>query len=190
MTPSRLFALLAVIAVFAAGCGDDNDKSDKAETSDAPAAAATETTTEPAEEPAAKSGGAVAVSNGADLKSKPKLATPEGDPPTELIKKDLVVGKGPAAESGDTVSVQYVGISWSNGQQFDASWDRGAQPFSFPLGGGQVIAGWDEGVAGMKAGGRRELVIPPDKGYGPQGAPPDIAPNETLVFVVDLKRIG
>ena len=132
----------------------------------------------------------MAVANAKDLKHKPKLGKPSGDPPSSLVKKDLVVGHGAAAKAGDTVSVQYVGISWSNGKQFDASWDRGAQPFTFPLGQGQVIQGWDSGVAGMKVGGRRELVIPPDQGYGPQGAPPDIAPNETLVFVVDLKRIG
>ena len=86
--------------------------------------------------------------------------------------------------------MQYVGISWSTGKQFDASWDRGAQPFQFPLGQGQVISGWDEGIPGMKVGGRRILVIPPDQGYGAAGAPPDIAPNETLVFVVDLVGIG
>jgi peptidylprolyl isomerase len=86
--------------------------------------------------------------------------------------------------------MQYVGVSWSTGEQFDASWDRGGQPFQFPLGGGQVIAGWDDGIPGMKVGGRRILVIPPDKGYGAAGAGPDIAPNETLVFVVDLVGIG
>jgi peptidylprolyl isomerase len=83
------------------------------------------------------------------------------------------------------VSVQYVGVNFSNGQQFDASWDSG-QPFEFPLGGGSVIPGWDQGVEGMKVGGRRELIIPPDLGYGAQGQPPDIPPNETLVFVIDL----
>ena len=99
------------------------------------------------------------------------------------------MGKGPAAKAGDTVDVQYVGVSQSTGKQFDASWDRGSEPFSFPLGQGQVIPGWDEGLVGMKVGGRRELIIPPDMGYGAQGAPPDIAPNETLVFVVDMKAI-
>jgi peptidylprolyl isomerase len=84
-----------------------------------------------------------------------------------------------------------VGTSWSNGQQFDASWDRGAQPFAFQLGAGMVIAGWDEGLVGMQKGGRRLLVIPPEQGYGPQGTPDGtIAPNETLVFVVDLVEIG
>ena len=86
--------------------------------------------------------------------------------------------------------MQYVGNSWSTGVQFDSSWDRGAEPFTFPLGAGQVIAGWDQGVAGMKEGGRRLLVIPPDLAYGAQSPSPDIAPNETLVFVVDLVKIG
>ena len=186
-SPRPIAVLLASTALLASGCGGDDKDSEK------PASTPAQTETTPAQTetaPAAEPGGAVPVSNAKDLKHKPKLGTPQGDPPAKLVTKDLVVGKGPAAKAGDTVSVQYVGISWSNGKQFDASWDRGAQPFSFPLGQGQVIQGWDNGVAGMKEGGRRELVIPPDQGYGVQGAPPDIAPNETLVFVVDLKRIG
>ena len=109
-------------------------------------------------------------------------------PAKELKIEDVVVGDGEEAQAGNTVTVHYRG-TLEDGRQFDASYDRG-QPFSFPLGRGQVIAGWDNGVAGMKEGGRRLLVIPPDQGYGPQGAPPDIAPDETLIFVVDLKRIG
>jgi peptidylprolyl isomerase len=181
-----LALLLAALALLAAGCGGDDDDKDKPAST--PAAESTPATTE-TETTAAEPGGAVAVSNAKDLKHKPKLGAPQGEPPPSLVKKDLVVGSGPAAKAGDTVTVQYVGVSWSTGKQFDASWDRG-QPFSFPLGQGQVIQGWDIGVVGMKAGGRRELVIPPDQGYGAQGAPPDIAPNETLVFVIDVKRIG
>ncbi len=120
-----------------------------------------------------------------DLSAKPEVPVPEGDPPAELEINDVVVGDGPEAAEGDSVTVQYVGVNYSNGQQFDASWDSG-QPFDFELGAGSVIPGWDEGVAGMKVGGRRELVIPPDLGYGAQGQPPDIPPNETLVFVIDL----
>ncbi len=86
--------------------------------------------------------------------------------------------------------MQYVGNSWSTGEQFDSSWDRGSEPFTFPLGGGQVIPGWDQGVAGMKEGGRRLLVIPPELAYGAQSPSPDIAPNETLIFVVDLVKTG
>jgi peptidylprolyl isomerase len=111
-----------------------------------------------------------------------------GDPPAGLETVDIVKGKGKATKTGDVVSVQYVGDSWSTGEQFDASWDRGAEPFTFPLGAGQVIPGWDQGVAGMKEGGRRLLVIPPDLAYGAQGQPP-IGPNETLVFVVDVAKV-
>jgi len=117
--------------------------------------------------------------------SKPSVEIPDGPPPTELVVEDLSVGDGPEATSGTTCTMQYVGVSWSTGQQFDASWDRGS-PFSFPLGARKVISGWDQGVAGMKVGGRRRLTIPPALGYGPQGHPGVIAPNETLVFVVDL----
>ena len=100
-----------------------------------------------------------------DLKTKPEIAKPAGDPPTKLYSRDIVTGKGKKAENGDSVSVQYVGVSYSNGEQFDASWDRG-EPFQFQLGAQMVIAGWDQGVAGMREGGRRMLVIPPDLGYG------------------------
>ena len=120
-----------------------------------------------------------------DLSTKPEVPVPDGEPPTELETVDVVEGDGPEAQSGDTVNVQYVGVNYSNGEQFDASWDAG-QPFEFQLGGGSVIPGWDEGVVGMKVGGRRELIIPPDLGYGAQGRPPDIPPNETLIFVIDL----
>jgi peptidylprolyl isomerase len=106
-----------------------------------------------------------------------------------LQKTDLIVGKGAEAVAGKDVTVQYVGVSFSTKKQFDASWDRG-QAFSFVLGAGNVIQGWDEGVPGMKVGGRRQLVIPPDLAYGAEGSPPVIGPNETLVFVVDLVSVG
>ena len=110
---------------------------------------------------------------------------PKGKAPKKLVVKDLKEGSGPVAENGKNVQVQYVGISFANGRQFDASWDRG-EPFAFQLGAGQVIPGWDQGVEGMKVGGRRQLVIPPELAYGKQGSPPAIGPNETLVFVIDL----
>jgi peptidylprolyl isomerase len=116
---------------------------------------------------------------------KPKVKVPSGKPPKRLVVRDLRVGTGVPVEPGQNVSVQYVGVNYKNGKQFDASWDRG-QPFNFTLGAGQVIPGWDKGVVGMRPGGRRELIIPPSLGYGPQGRPPVIKPNETLVFVVDL----
>ncbi|MDT4919597.1 MAG: peptidylprolyl isomerase [Pseudonocardiales bacterium] len=119
------------------------------------------------------------------MSDKPSVEIPDGDPPTSLQIEDITVGDGPEAVSGKSMTMQYVGHGWSTRKQFDASWDRG-EPFSFRLGAGQVIAGWDEGVAGMKVGGRRRLTIPPDKGYGSRGAGSAIKPGETLVFVVDL----
>ena len=120
---------------------------------------------------------------------KPEVTIPGGEPPADLQIEDLTVGDGPEATPGSTCTMQYVGHSWSTGQQFDASWDRG-QPFTFQLGAGMVIQGWDKGVAGMKVGGRRRLTIPADLGYGARGAGSDIGPGETLVFVVDLVGIA
>jgi len=120
---------------------------------------------------------------------KPDVTVPDGEPPTRLEVEDLEVGSGPEATPGSRVEVHYVGVSWSDGRQFDASWDR-RNTFSFPLGAGQVIAGWDQGVQGMRVGGRRRLTIPPDLGYGSRGAGGVIKPDETLVFVVDLLGVG
>ncbi|MEU4792414.1 FKBP-type peptidyl-prolyl cis-trans isomerase [Micromonospora tulbaghiae] len=116
---------------------------------------------------------------------KPEVGPIEGAPPADLVVEDITVGDGPEARQGQVVSVHYVGVAHSNGREFDASWNRG-ETFEFPLGGGQVIAGWDQGVVGMKVGGRRRLTIPPHLGYGARGAGGVIKPNETLVFVVDL----
>lgn len=124
-----------------------------------------------------------------DVFSKPEVSIPDTAAPAELVIDDLVVGDGPEATAGVQVIVDYVGVSWSTGQEFDASWNRN-NTFDFGLGAGQVIAGWDQGVQGMKVGGRRRLTIPPHMGYGAQGAGGVIAPNETLVFVVDLRSIG
>lgn len=124
----------------------------------------------------------------AHVPDKPEVTIPEGAPPAALAKEDLVVGTGTEATSGRIVEVHYVGVAWSTKKQFDASWDRG-RPFDFPLGAGRVIRGWDDGVAGMRVGGRRRLVIPPDLGYGARGAGGAIGPNETLVFVVDLLAV-
>ena len=123
------------------------------------------------------------------MDQKPTVEIPEGDPPAELEITDLVEGSGDEATAGKNVTVHYVGVSHSTKGQFDASWDRG-EPFSFQLGAGHVIGGWDQGVAGMKVGGRRRLTIPPQLGYGRRGAPPVIGPDETLVFVVDLLEIN
>ncbi|WP_420450628.1 FKBP-type peptidyl-prolyl cis-trans isomerase [Ilumatobacter sp.] len=117
--------------------------------------------------------------------TKPEVTIPDENPPTDLVIEDLTVGEGGEAAAGSGVTVHYVGVSWSTGEQFDASWDR-MDPFRFGLGAGQVIAGWDQGVQGMRVGGRRRLTIPPEMGYGAAGAGGVIGPNETLVFVVDL----
>ena len=117
--------------------------------------------------------------------TKPQIERPDGEPPADLVVEDIVVGEGPQAQHGNDVTVHYVGVSFGSGAEFDASWNRG-QPFRFPLGGGRVIQGWDDGVVGMKVGGRRKLVIPPHLAYGDRGAGGAIKPGETLVFVVDL----
>ena len=122
------------------------------------------------------------------MSEKPEIDAPEGPPPTELEVTDLTVGDGAEAAAGNTVKVHYVGVAYSTGEEFDASYNRGA-PLDFPLGAGRVIRGWDEGVAGMKVGGRRRLVIPPHLAYGDRGAGGVIAPGETLIFVVDLMDV-
>ena len=122
------------------------------------------------------------------MANKPNVDIPAGSPPTELVREDLVTGTGAEATPGKTVEVHYVGVSWSTKKQFDASWERG-ETFDFPLGAGRVIRGWDQGVAGMRVGGRRRLTIPPAMGYGARGAGADIGPNETLVFIVDLLAV-
>ena len=124
-----------------------------------------------------------------DIHSKPDVSIPDGSPPGELQIEDLVDGDGAEASAGMQVTVDYVGVSWSTQREFDASWNRN-DTFSFGLGAGQVIQGWDQGVQGMKVGGRRRLTIPPDMGYGAHGAGGVIGPNETLVFVVDLRAVG
>jgi peptidylprolyl isomerase len=121
-----------------------------------------------------------------NLDAKPEVLIPAGQEPSyQLELDDIAVGDGDEAVKGKTVEVHYVGVSWKNGKQFDASWDRGST-FKFKLGKGQVIQGWDQGVAGMKVGGRRRITIPPMLGYGKRGAGNVIGPDETLVFVVDL----
>jgi peptidylprolyl isomerase len=179
---AKLTILTAALILGAgvAACGDDDESADSGSES-----AATATPTETA---AAADLEALVQGTTKKTDAKPEFPSPAGDPPTELVVRDIVKGNGPKAKAGDTLTMQYVGVSWSNGQQFDASWDAG-QPFPFQLGAGMVIPGWDRGMEGMQQGGRRLLVIPPDLGYGPSGSGP-IGPNETLVFVVDLVEIS
>jgi peptidylprolyl isomerase len=116
---------------------------------------------------------------------KPEIDFPGGEPPAELDITDIWEGDGAVAKAGDTVQVHYVGVAYSTGEEFDTSWSRGA-PLEFRLGLGQVIAGWDQGVQGMRVGGRRQLIIPPGLAYGDRGAGRSNAPGETLIFVCDL----
>ena len=161
--PLLIIALCAALALAVAGCGSD-DSSTTASSESSEAAGSTDTSV------------------------KPEVEVPDGAPPKELETVEIVEGDGAEAKAGDQVTVQYVGVNYKTGKEFDASWDRG-EPFSFTLGAGEVIGGWDQGVTGMKVGGRRELIIPPELGYGPSGSPPAIPPNETLVFVVDLLAV-
>jgi peptidylprolyl isomerase len=160
--------LICGLALAVAGCGDDGD-----EKAAAPSPPPTETET-PTAEPTPAAG------------EKPKVTYEKrSKPPRKLVIKDLKEGKGAAIQSGDTAVVNYVGVDYESGEEFDNSYDRG-EPFPVPVGQGQVIPGWDEGLVGMKVGGRRRLIIPPRLAYGAQGSPPAIGPNATLVFVIDL----
>jgi peptidylprolyl isomerase len=188
--PLLLAVLAAVAALLAAGCGDDDSGSATTDTAATQTQATQPTTT--TEQPAAPKARKVKPAAGeADIDRKPKVPKGKGDPPSALEVQDLIVGKGKKAESGATVSVRYVGVLFENGKEFDASWKGGkGQTFQFPLGGGQVIPGWDQGVVGMKEGGRRKLIIPGELAYGAQGFPPDIPPNAALIFDIDLVKAG
>jgi peptidylprolyl isomerase len=182
--PKALLTIAACLALLLAGCGGDSSSTSSSGDE-------ASTTAEKTEGAATKEEGKAAAKKGeaaAKKKTKPKVKIPSGPPPKELVIKDLEEGSGPEAKPGDEVTVQYVGVNYKSGEQFDASWDRG-EPFTFALGEGLVIPGWEEGIEGMKPGGRRELIIPPSLGYGSAGSPPAIPPNETLIFVVDLEAI-
>ena len=173
-TRNRIACGLAALSLVAAGCGEE--ESDEA--SGDSAAQKQETTQEaPQPQPAAK------------VRAKPKVAKPTGAAPRKLVKQDLEKGTGPPVKAGDQIEVNYVGVTFKDGKEFDSSFDAG-QPFQFMLGASEVIPGWDRGLEGMRVGGRRRLTIPPDLAYGAQGSPPAIGPNETLVFVIDLLRKG
>jgi len=166
----RLLLIIGVcLALFIVGCGSDDSTT-------AGSTASTEAAAPPQETESTKK------------KTKPKVTVPKGPPPQALTTKDIEKGTGVRAEVGDVVKVNYVGVNYKTGKEFDASWSRG-EPIAFTLGAGEVIPGWDHGIEGMKVGGRRELIIPPGSAYGAAGSPPLIPPNETMVFVVDLEAV-
>lgn len=177
---TRVISLLAVAALGVGACGDDEGGG--ADLVPAiPANTPTETTTSASTTGKPFSVASVKVSTNAG--KKPTITKPTGDPPTKLVTKDIIVGKGPAAKDGDQLSMHYLGTLF-DAEQFEASWDSGT-PFDLELGAGNVIPGWDQGIVGMKEGGRRLLVIPPDLAYGETGQG-NIPPNATLMFVVDV----
>ena len=180
------------LAAAVAGCGGSSQPTAQGVTL-APSAGATSATSTAAASTTSASASATSTTTSntplpAALKTKPKVAIPSGAPPSKLVVKDLIKGTGPAASANSTVNVQYVGELYKGGKQFDASWNDGSgQPVSLPLSG--VIKGWQQGIPGMKVGGRRELIIPPSLGYGAT-AQSKIPANSTLVFVIDLHGVS
>ena len=192
-------SVLSLAAGLAAGCGSsseegfrsDGSKIDGDPSTTLPAdLASTESTVKTRQpgEPLPEQKNVVGVST--DLSKKPVVPKATGTAPSELQGSEVVTGNGAAAKDGDKVTVQYVGQLFANGKEFDTSWKKGRTPFEFTIGQGQVIQGWDQGIPGMKVGGRRVLVIPPDLAYGSNGYPGAIQPNSTLVFEVELLGIG
>ncbi len=133
------------------------------------------------------SGSTGETSSEESIETKPVVEAPSGPPPKQLESIELIEGTGAEAKAGDEVTVQYVLVDYKSGKEIESSWERN-EPFTFALGAGSVIAGWDQGVEGMKVGGRRELIIPPQLAYGAEGSPP-IGPNATLIFVIDLVSV-
>jgi peptidylprolyl isomerase len=172
--------LVACLALIVAGCGSSDDSSSSSES--------TATSTESSEKSPAESGESAEKQSSGGEKTKPKVTVPSGPPPKQLEIKEIEKGSGKAAKAGDEVLVQYVGVGYESEEEFDSSWSRN-EPFPLTLGAGGVIPGWEKGIEGMKVGGRRELIIPPNLAYGAQGSPPVIGPNETLIFVIDLLAV-
>jgi peptidylprolyl isomerase len=171
--------LFACLALVVAGCGGSDDSSSSSES--------TATSTESSEKSSAESGESTEKQSSGGEKTKPKVTVPSGPPPKKLEVKEIEKGTGATAKAGDEALVQYVGVGYESEEEFDSSWSN--EPFPVTLGAGGVIPGWEQGIQGMKVGGRRELIIPPDLAYGPQGSPPVIGPNETLIFVIDLLAV-
>lgn len=168
-----LLTIALCVALAIAGCGGGDSSTSGASSSESTSEASSSIKWSPAGE----------------FGTQPEVVAPGGKPPKKLETKDLIEGSGAEAKAGDRISVQYAGANYKTGEEFDSSWSRNAEPFTFTLGAGEVISGWDQGIVGMKVGGRRELIIPPELGYGASGSPPVIPPNETLVFVVDLLEV-
>jgi peptidylprolyl isomerase len=188
-TRSIPLVLLLALSLLAAGCGD-NTKESAADKSAAKAESEAKSQ-EPIPEAKAPTAEKVDPTPGeADINTKPKVPKGNGSAPTALKAETLISGNGAEIKSGQQATVNYVGVLFKDGKEFDSSWGKGKQPFQFALGSGQVIPGWDEGVQGMKVGERRRLTIPADLAYGQQGSPPKIGPNEPLIFDIDLKKIG
>lgn len=183
----RLVALgaAATLVLVLGACGGGDDENVVADAQKDESLPTLMTTAPPTTLPSAKGKECVAPVDVPEAEGKPTVEMPVGEVPTELVKTDITVGDGKEAVLDKTIKVQYVGIACSTGKQFDASWDRG-EPTEFPLTAGGLIDGWIEGIPGMKVGGRRQLVIPSGLAYGEAGQPPDIAPDEALVFVIDL----
>jgi peptidylprolyl isomerase len=178
------------IAALIAGCGSSSSSTitvgNESDTSSVPHVAGEKTASTPA--PTTPPSATAKTPTSGPLASKPAVTVPTGAAPTTLVTKELIKGTGPEAKAGQPVTVNYVGVLYKGGKEFDSSWKR-SEPFAFTLGKSQVIKGWDQGVAGMKVGGRRELIIPAELAYGKSGSPPTIPPNAPLVFVVDLLAV-
>lgn len=189
MTKTRLPLALILCAALPllAACGSSQSSADKAAEQAANEQANPPTITD-ATTPEIKAVKVMPGPGEGDIKVKPVIPRQSGAAPKVLIVQDLIVGTGTEAKSGDSVTVQYVGVLFANGKEFDSSWKAG-KPFTFDLGSGGVIAGWDQGVEGMKVGGRRRLIIPAELGYGAAGSPPTIPANAALIFDVDLVSV-
>ncbi len=193
MTPkpfnSRITLPLATLAVagLIAGCGSSSESSSivPGNESDVSSVPHVKGETTPSSVSTTPTTTAAKTPTSGPLSTQPKVTVPTGAAPTTLVTKEIIKGTGPEAKAGQSVTVNYVGVLYKGGKEFDASWKR-SEPFTFTLGKGQVIKGWDQGVAGMKVGGRRMLVIPSELAYGKTGSPPTIPANAPLVFVVDL----
>jgi peptidylprolyl isomerase len=182
-------AALLTLAVAVAGCG--SSKNESAADQSAAKAEQEAKSQKPVPEPTAPTSATATPTAGeADINKKPTVPKGSGTAPTTLKAETLIAGSGAAIKNGQQATVQYVGVLFKNGKEFDTSWGKGKQPFTFTIGSGQVISGWDQGVLGMKVGERRRLTIPADLAYGAQGSPPKIGPNEPLIFDIDLKKIG